>query len=157
MDDDNDVDDNDDDEYICNAFLVVIVPVHAMLECENLDDIETQIVNKMTQGANDLMTDASSEQRHRLIAALYLNVIAFRRGKGIVIYTSCSKEEEFVHLCEIIDNLEMRNILQQLFNLLVSNVKIKVVLVDVLSKDIAKAKQIFDGGLTIRSINHKLL
>lgn len=85
------------------------------------------------------------EQANRLLSAMRLNVVGVKRGQSIVLYVSCIREEEFVHLCQIVDNLEVTRILQQLFNLLVKNFKIKILMVKIHNKDITSAKQLFQS------------
>lgn len=123
-----------------------IVRIHATLESENLTEAETQIVNEMT---NLLFQRSTSlEQANRLLSAMQLNVLAVKRGQSIVLYIACIREEEFVYLYQIIDNLEMKRILQQLFNLLVENFKIKVLMVKIHDRDITSAKQLFQKECT---------
>lgn len=123
-------------------FLTAIVPVHAKLESDNLDAVETQIVSELA----DLFCQrtASVEQASRMLAALQLKVIAAKRGQSIVLYTSCCKDEELDHLRKLVDSLEMKGVLERLFNLFFNKVTIKVLSVTIHERDITKATKAFE-------------
>lgn len=125
--------------YIEFSF-TAIIEAHATLESDNLDEAETQIVDRM---AEDLCASTTSiEQANRFIAALQFKVIAVKRGDSIVLYISCCKEEELNFLCEIVENKQINEILEQLFNsLLVNKMTVKVILVKLLEHNVAKARE----------------
>lgn len=122
-------------------FLSVIVPVHATLESDNLDETETRIVNEMTYVL--CRSTTSVEQVHRLLAALQLQVIAVKRGESVVLYVRCCKEKELSRLCRIVDNLEMKAITDKLFSILLPKLVIKVTSVTIFEQDLVKAKEMF--------------
>lgn len=74
----------------------------------------------------------SLKQANRLWDATQLNIFATRRGQSIVFYSWCRKEDELDRLCKIIDDLEIEVVLEQLFNFLIYNIKIKVLSVKIL-------------------------
>lgn len=86
--------------------------------------------------------NVSTKQANRLLAATQLNIIAVNRGKSIVLYVGCNKED-LTRLCAKVDNLEIIDILEQLFKLLTQNMNIRVLSVTIFEKDIAKAEQLF--------------
>lgn len=122
---------------------VAIVRVHATLECDSLDETETQIVNEMTELL--LQRNVSAEQANRLLAAAQLNIMAAKRGQSIVLYVCCCREDQLTRLCQLIDSLEMTKVLEQLFALFVHNMKIKVISVKIYDSDLTKAKQSLEG------------
>lgn len=100
---------------------------------KNLDETETLIVDEMTK----LLTqrNVSTDQAHRLLAATELKIIAVNRGHSIVLYVLCSKKEELDHLIKMIDNSEIKNLLEELFPLLIHNIMIKVLSVKILERE----------------------
>lgn len=121
--------------------MAVIVPVHATLESVNLDETETRIVSEMTSVL--CRSTTSVEQVQRLLAALQLQVIAVKRGQSVVLYVRCCTGEELSRLCKIIDNLELKAIVDKLFSVLLPKLVIKVITVTIFEQDLAKAKETF--------------
>lgn len=111
------------------------------MEAGNLDETETQLVTKL----HDLLCSntTTTEEKNRVLAALNLKAIGVRHGESIVLYIKCCTEEEFNHLCKVVDYMEMKETLQKLFSLLIPSLKTKVVAVKIFERDIAKAKESF--------------
>lgn len=122
----------------------VIVPVHATLESDqsdNLDEVEAQVVKEMT--AMLCRNTSSTEQANRLLAALQLQVIAAKRGESVVLYIRCYKENEFEHLCEVVDKQTIRKILERIFNRFFEKQVIKISNVAIYERDLRRAKESF--------------
>lgn len=121
--------------------MTAVVPAHATLESENLNDAETELVAKM----HDLLhsNTTTMEQENRVLAALELKVIAVRRGESIILYIRCCKEKELTYLCKVVNNMRMKETLGTLFNLLLEKRRISVLVVKIFETDLAKAKSTF--------------
>lgn len=115
------------------------MPVHATVETDNLNETEEQIVDEMA----NLLTNMSPEQANRLLTATQLKIIAVKRGRSIVLYICCNNEDEFNRLCKMIDDSEMKKLLDQLFNLIIRNTWIKIQSVKIFERDLANTKQLF--------------
>lgn len=122
-----------------------IVPVHATLQGNNLDEAETQIVNEVTELLRQRTN--SMEQAIRLIAEVQLNIMAVRRGESIVLYIGCCTKEDLNYLRKVVDYMEIKETLERLFNLFVPKlgIKIRILLVKISENDLAKAMEILDS------------
>lgn len=86
----------------------------------------------------------SAEQATRLLsAAMQLKIIALKRGQSIVLFICCSEEDELNRLCKMLDNLEMKKLLEQLFNLFSRSSRIRVAAVKIFERDLENTKQLF--------------
>lgn len=125
--------------------MAAIVPVHATLQGNNLDEAETQIVNEVTNFLRQRTN--SMEQAIRLIAEVQLNIMAVRRGESIVLYIGCCTKEDLNYLRKVVDYMEIKETLERLFNLFVPKlgIKVRILLVKISENDLAKAMEILDS------------
>lgn len=85
----------------------------------------------------------------RLLAKLRPMIIAVKKGKSIVLFVGCCTVDEFHHVCTMVDNDEMKKILEKLFNLLLQNLQTKVLLVTIYKYDRENAKKLFERKHTL--------
>lgn len=120
----------------------IIVRVRVILKNENLDETKKEISEKMTSLLTNQEMDTDDEA-YGLLSALQLKIVGVKCGDSVALFVCCSMAEEFDQLCKFVDDIEMKDILEQLFNLLLHDTNVEIHSVNILERDMMKARQSF--------------
>lgn len=111
--------------------------------------MEEHVVNEMKKWCLENKPLLEDIDEDRLLARLRPMIIAVKKGKSILLLVSCCKVQEFRHLCTMVDNGEMKKMLEQLFNLLLQNFQTKVLLVTIYKHDRENAEKLLERKHTL--------